>query len=328
MSLFKGQNVRILIKEESSYGVVDANAVTYELPVSYENLDVSGSKDKENSTIIDGTRNMKKPFSSVIDVAGSLKVPLDVRNIGLWYKFLIGEPTITDNGGGSYTHAYSVKDTTEVASFTLQKIFSKGSTSVIYTYKGIKVNELAMTQGTSGELLIDVSLMGKNESNTDVILSNSPTKLALSEYHNCDAQIMVDGAAYAEGGEYALTASNNLDGDKYSINGCGERFDLPAGMFGVTGSLSFFFDETTLLDKALNDQSASISLKHTMGSFSIECTVNELDFSYKNPVVSGPGGILHSLDFIGYHSANAAGSSLIVSITNDVESYAVPVPSP
>ena len=55
---------------------------------------------------------------------------------------------------------------------------------------------------------------------------------------------------------------------------------------------------------------------------SISYDFNELVYSASSPAIEGPTGIRAELDFMGYYGNDAGNSSAIVTLTNDVESYA------
>jgi hypothetical protein len=89
----------------------------------------------------------------------------------------------------------------------------------------------------------------------------------------------------------------------------------------VAGSITTLFENTTLLTKALNSTETAIVATLTSGSYSLALDIGELIYGYKSPGISGPQGILVSLDFTGYYDNDSDVSAIKATLINNTATY-------
>jgi len=58
-----------------------------------------------------------------------------------------------------------------------------------------------------------------------------------------------------------LSLDAGLDGDSFAIGGGGYRGELSEGIINISGSLTAFFTDTTLHEKAISSAKSSIKLR-------------------------------------------------------------------
>ena len=90
----------------------------------------------------------------------------------------------------------------------------------------------------------------------------------------------------------------------------------------VTGSLTVFITDKTLLMKARNSEELSLDLSFVIDEGNkLTFSVPEVQLSYDGPTVDGPTGIKMDQSFRRTFNDNADNASVVVTLVNDVESY-------
>ena len=92
----------------------------------------------------------------------------------------------------------------------------------------------------------------------------------------------------------------------------------------VSGNIKTLFENTTLLDKAINSTETSIKLTVTGSASSIfEIESQELQYERNSVDIPGPQGLLVDLNFQGYYTDGSEASAAVMRITNSTASYDV-----
>ncbi|WP_330998002.1 phage tail tube protein [Pectinatus haikarae] len=89
----KGMKSILNLAFESTYGVLPSTGTIYRMPFNKNAL--TSKQNQIESNTITGRRDAVQPGLGQIDVSGQIDLPLDVRNIGLALKAIIGVPTTT-----------------------------------------------------------------------------------------------------------------------------------------------------------------------------------------------------------------------------------------
>ena len=114
----RGGQTALLLDFEPTYGV-DPTFAAIQMPFISESL--SGTRNQNQSEVINGRRDQVRPFQGNKDVQGDIVVPIDKRYFGYWLKALLGAPVTT--GVGPYTHVYKVDNVNCQPSLVLEKQF-------------------------------------------------------------------------------------------------------------------------------------------------------------------------------------------------------------
>ena len=89
----------------------------------------------------------------------------------------------------------------------------------------------------------------------------------------------------------------------------------------VSGSITALFEDMTLLTKALSSTESSLEITFTNGTNILIFEFPEIKFEETAPAVESPGGVSATLNWFGFYDNNADASSLVVSLTNDKDTY-------
>ncbi len=322
MAIAKGSKGRLLIDFETTYGQDPSTKNAILVPFNSESINASQNLIEPNT--IRGNLNKVAPIRGNLDVGGDITVPLDLINIGYWLKALLNSPdtTGTDDGAGGttapYTHVFKIPD--EIPSLVVEKGFT--DIGQYFKFNGVKVSSFRLDFGGDGELTAGISVVGKDVANSTISYSDSPTEEQFIRFNNFQATVLVDGSEENSVTAGSINISTNLDTSIYSIASGGKRGELPVGLFDANGTLTVYFQDMTLLNKAINGEECSLKVKFEIdASKSLEFYFPEVIFERKTPEVSGPAGIQVDLNWRAYFDDNSEETSVKVTLVNDKASY-------
>lgn len=313
----RGMKGALQLAFESTYGVTPAAPVAYRIPFNSNTLTAKQSMIGSNT--ITGRRDPVEPGLGQIDVSGSVKLPLDTRNVGVLLTLMFGPPE-TASVEALYTHEWKVKD--DMPSVSIEKGF--GDLGKYAIYPGCKASKFALAAEVgNNETTYSVDIMGANEVLRSVSLDADPTQLELLRFNNFQATVVEGENVLAACRKMDLAIDFGLDGDTFCLDGQGTRSDIGEGIISPTGTIEALFKDTALLDKAIAGTSTSLKLIFNRGAHALQFHLPELLFERATPTIDGPKGLLLSLAFRSFYSNSSANSSVRVVLKNDVASYAI-----
>lgn len=310
---FRGQ---LLMDFESQFGVNPLTKNAVKMPFNSVNVGVNQNL-TEDSTIRN-RRDPAKPTRGYIDVSGQVVVPVDPVLFGYWLKALFGNPT-TEEDNETYTHEFKPGD--NQPSFLLDKGFTDiGQYELL---NGCKVSQLSMSIGGDGELTANVDVMGAKSEFFNQPYSASYTEYPLNKFSQFQAYILESGADVGVITEADFNINASLDGNQYVIGSNGTRGDIPEGIMQISGNVTALFASRALLDKAISGVSTSLTIgfEDKLTGYSLEFLFPEIEFGATSPTIEGPQGILVTLPWRAFYRSNSYGTSVVVTLINDLESY-------
>lgn len=313
MAYQAGWKTTVTADIETTFGSSPGTKAGKILP--YISCNVAGKQSLEDNPVIMGTRNQVPPTRSRVDVSGQIVVPLDESGIGFWLARIFGAPTTT--GTTDKTHVFA-PNLTAIKSFCLEKSFADASAYELFN--GLKVGKFSTTWGTAGFAQASIDLIGAKQSIGGTVYDASATKLFGPQFVGSECTIEEGGSAAADITEATFDVDCGLDGDMYGPSGT--RVEILDGQYGISGSLTAFFKDTSLINKALNGTESSLKLVWTKGTHKLEVFMPEVTYDRTSPDVSGPKGIKVQLNYRAYFNDDAGGNSVKVTLVNGVTSYA------
>lgn len=313
----RGSKVAIVIDFETTFGVDPGSPAGVQVP--YINESLTGNRSQNQSEVIDGSKNPAPPFQGNTEVSGDITVPIDQRYFAYWMKALLGPPTTT--GAGPYTHVFKVDDTICNPSMVYQKNFA--DVPRFFKYNGVKIASMALSIGGDGEPQATFSLVGASVSDSASDYDASPTTHTLEMFRpTLDVTLNEGGSASAEFTALSIDVASNLDTDVFPIGGGGDRGALPDGVYSMGGAGTILFDNMDLYNKGKDATESSIEVVYARGASSLTIDFNEIEYGQNSPIVSGNEGVNLDMDWIAYDGDDAANSAMVVTIVNDIASYA------
>ncbi len=312
MARARGANALMAGAFESVYGTP---------PVSgYKRLPfVSSNLGEEQNLIADDLlgygREPLPPSLDVINNAGDLTVPVDVRNFGSWLKLYFGNPTSTDDTG-VYSHAF-----TSGASVLPSMSIEVGLPEVpSYGMNfGVRGNTMRIGMQRSGQLAATLGLIAKGETKAGATAAGTPSQAEVRRFSQFTGSVKREGAQLGSVVSAEFTFTNNLDPVE-TIRSDGRIEDADPGMVGMTGSIVTRFADTVLLDQAQSGEPCEVSFGWAIDAdTSLTFLVPAVYLPRAKQPVSGPGGVQATFN---WQAARGAGGHVcIATLVNDVASY-------
>lgn len=301
---------------EATLGVTPSSPEVKTLP--FNSCTVSAEQNMTSPQTLTGRRDPVEPILGNVNVGGEIVVPLDVNAIGYILAMAFGNPTTTTESTGVYKHIFKPGNTQP--SFSLERKLSNGD---YYVDRGCKVSSLGFNFGGDGELVTNVGILGCGESVDDDPLDASPTAIALDRVNNFQAALKEGGSNIAIATEMGLNINFGLDENGYAIGGGGQRTRINEGLIEVSGSLTAFYDDDTLIAKAIAATETSLQVKLTKGTASLTIDIPELLFARKSPTVENATGVMQTLNYNGYYKDNTNNTAIMFTLINGTASYAI-----
>ncbi len=284
----------------------------------FNSCTVSAEQNMTSPQTLTGRRDPVEPILGNINVGGEIVVPLDVNAIGWILAMAFGNPTTTTVTSGVYQHVFKPGNTQQ--SVSLERKLSNGD---YYVDRGCKVSSLGFNFGGDGELVANVGILGCSEIVSDSALDDSPTAITLDRVNNFQAALKEGGSNIAIATEMGLNINFGLDENGYAIGGGGQRTRINEGLIEVSGSLTAFYDDDTLIAKAIAATETSLQVKLTKGTASLTIDIPELLFARKSPTVENATGVMQTLNYNGYYKDNTNNTAIMFTLINGTASYAI-----
>ena len=315
MSRAKGYNSQLALGYETTYGKTPTSIKGYNIPFNQSKIGI-----KQNlieSSTIRGRRDKEQPAVGNIDVSGSIVVvPIDQVGIGFWLRAMFGSPTTTGSGD-PYTHVFKVKNSQP--SLVLEQQYPDITTYEMFN--GCKANKFSFTYGGDTELTAQIDLMGAKRTIGATPFASALTDVPLLKFSNFQGTIEEGGSQLAIVNEASLNVDFGLDGNAYTIGGGGYRTELPEGYLQVSGSIKAFFEDTVLLNKAINNTKTSLNFKFASGAHSLRFYMEEVMIQQTSPGIESEKGIIINLPFKAFYNSGTGGSVLVATLVNNYASY-------
>ena len=85
--------------------------------------------------------------------------------------------------------------------------------------------------------------------------------------------------------------------------------------------MTTFFDDKSLLEKAINNESVSLQLTMTKGKQSLVIDIPEILLERKTPEITGAKGLTVDLKYNAFYEKSAIGTCIQFTLINDVAKY-------
>ena len=196
----------------------------------------------------------------------------------------------------------SIKAAAERRSFTFVRHFAdiQSSDNPYYIYRGCEINSVQLSVSANSMITGSFSMIGQSQETAQNLSGlGTPTYNAVSTTSPLDSftgTLTEGGSTIAVVTELSLTLQNGIEprfvvGSKNSIYPSSGRSNL-------TGQVSAYFENSTLVNKFLNETDSSVvfSLPDGAGNM-LRVTIPRIKYTGGQPDVSGEGPIILSMPF-------------------------------
>ena len=260
-------------------------------------------------------RDPSAPIRDVIKVEGDIVIPIDLRNIGMWLKALLGSATTT--GTGTLTHTF-ISGKSSLPSLSLET--GLPDIPAWFVASGVMVNSLQVGFARSGAANATVGLIAQGEVKQAATIDSTPTTRDILRFNQFQGSIKKGGTALGNVVSAQLTYSNNLERIE-TIRSDGKIDGADPTVASLTGNLEVRFADTQLIDAATNNTPLELTFAYTIDATKrLTFIAHEVYLPKPKVSISGPGGIQATFEWQAAKNV-AANKMLTVELLNDVTTY-------
>ena len=222
-----GLNAKTGFKLESVYGVAASPCSDM---IDIISGDVAGTNTVESPLTQHGHREMFRTLQGKYDVGGSIKMPIQLQGaLGLLLNGCFGNVVTTDNGDGSYTHVFTVRNTpysdkTYLPSYTVYRDKLLG----IFLYAGCLIQDVQFTTKAQAVGEFDATIIGRSDQETTQQPTLTYPTAQLCSWYN--ATISINGSPFTVTESLTAKFANDiekvfyLDGTRFMGAGVPKQF--------------------------------------------------------------------------------------------------------
>lgn len=303
----RGTSLVLLIDDESTYGS-DPTPGSLTLPVVSETL--TGSANVINSDTLTGNRARSTPIRGNQNVNGAIVTEVSAQAYGILFKHLLG--TDTPSGSDPYTHVVTHSD------LPVGFVLDVDHGSVIADayrwehFNGCRIASAEFQFVAEGYQRATWNILGASHTLPAAVYDGSPTDNGHTPFSGAEMSLEEGGSSIAYVSRVTMRVNNNLETDKYAIGGAGVRRSAPEGFVDVEGEIDAFFEDGTLLGKAVNGTESSLKVTLTRGdglgssgNEHMEIYCAKLQYDRNSVPTPGPGSLSLTLPFKAYRASSA-----------------------
>jgi len=312
MARAQGARAQLALAFESVYGTAPASG--YKL-VPFAQYDLGAAQPLIENELLGFGRDPLAPIKDAITADGSVSIPLDVENLGMWLKGAFGAPTTT--GTTPKTHTFQ-SGGVSLPSMALELGLPEVPHYAMST--GVMVDKLSWSMQRSGLLTGKVELVAQGEAVAAVTGAGTPTSMTLQRFGHFNGSITRDGSALANIVSAEIAYANNLDRVE-TIRADGKIDGADPSIAALTGSFTARFSDQTLLNQAIAGTPCELVFAHSLGAnASFTFTAHAVYLPRPKIAVEGPGGIQATFDWQAAKAASPARMCTAV-LVNTVAAY-------
>ncbi len=196
----------------------------------------------------------------------------------------------TGSQTATVTKLPSISNGVTQASYTMERTYRTGEAEVFREYlRGMVPGTFSMSASASSIVESSFSFIGQTQSFTSAIPATRPTAPAFSVYNAASNVATIAIGGEAMGDNFVMEASIEIENNLRERNALGTlgAISVGAGEFSVTGSLNTYFNDSTLIQKVIDNSETSLTLGFNSGDESILFFLPRVKFSEGTPDVSG-----------------------------------------
>jgi hypothetical protein len=297
MTIFAtGAETRVAIVAETTPGTTPVTPTMLVLPIT--KLDLEYTQSTYEDTSIQGDRMERYAIAGLRKVTGSLSANLSHLNYG---------PLLQTAMFGTFASKV-LKTGITLNTLTIEEWHIDTTKGFVST--GCFADKLSVKVPVNGIVTIDATINGMNYTTETSSLASSPTAAVV------EAPYTHLGGTLTEGGStigYLTAIDLTIDNGATALNVLGAQTPTgyTPGMSKVTGTITAWFQDLTLLNKFLNQTASSINFTLTDGTNTLQFNLPNVVYVGLKKPVAGQGAIVLTLPFKALRDS-ATSSNLII----------------
>jgi hypothetical protein len=261
-------------------------------------------------------RDPLAPQRDAITSDGDVVIPVDVTAIGYWLKALLGQPTTT--GTTPRTHTFTSGGNT-LPSMAIE--IGNPEVPNFEMFTGVMVDRMQFSLERSGLLQATASLVAQGSVNAAATAAGTPTAITLQRFGHFNGSIRRNSTLLANIVSAEFTYANNLDRVE-TIRSDGRIEGADPGNVQGMGNIVSRFEDTTLLNQAINGTSCTLELAWSISANqSLTFTFHEVYLPRPRRPIEGPLGIQAQFDWMAARASGAPNRMMTAVLVNAQTSY-------
>lgn len=243
-------------------------------------------------------------------VEGKVELEPASKGFGLWLKHALGSSSISTPSGATLArlHAHTLGDPYGLGLTVQVGRPDNAGTVQPFTYSGMKVGSLTLSNSVDEILKAEIDMVGKDEvTSTALTTATYPITSGAAAYEYLywtGGVITVAGSTVGVVTDFEIEINNGLKDDRYFLGGATMSEPIIAAMTEITGKLTVEFNGLTAYNRFVNNTQVALNAKWT-GTTAIEGStypylevdISKVRFDGETPNVGGPDVITHDLSF-------------------------------
>ena len=239
---------------------------------------------------------------------GKIDLEVPTKGMSLWLKNALGSTTITTPSGATNARLHrSVLGDPYGLGLTVQVGRPDSSGTVQpFTYAGVKVDQLSLSNSVGDFLKAEINLVGKSETtSTSLATATYPITSGSAAYQYLNwtqGAVTIGGSAVGVVTDISVDINNNMKSDRYFLGAATMSEPIIAAMTEISGSMTVEFDGLTNYNRFVNGTIAAVTATWT-GSTAIEgstypsllVNLANVRFDGDTPNVKGPDVVMMDL---------------------------------
>jgi len=295
MAIANSSQHTLFFDAEASYGLQDSSTAFVEM--EHTGCTFNVTKSAIESERLRGDRNIDDSRHGVITVGGEVTAELsyDVCHLTMLEAVL----------GGTYSSDI-VKVGVTQRSFTFERNYKDITAGDFHYFQGMQLNTVAVSVAPDAMIGVTYGFVGKSLTVADAVDAHGSSASAgsVKPFDSFSATIQEGGGAIANVTALDFTIENGMSPS--FIVGSPTTIQPPLGKARVTGSLTAYFEDKTLLNKFLNETESSLDIKFTDGSNELKFIFPRIKYNSGQADASGEDQISITMDFVALYDASSA----------------------
>ena len=177
---------------------------------------------------------------------------------------------------------------------------------------GCNFNSMSLSVAPNSMVTGSMSVIGKGFSVASVAVTGATytTETTTAPFDSFTGSITEGGSSIAVVTSLELNIENGMEA--LYVIGSSDTLQPSIGKSMVSGSITAYFEDSTLIDKFINETSSSLEFTLTdLAGNDYTFTLPNVKYNSGNPEVGGPGSVTVSLDFVALCDADDASQIVI-----------------